>query len=238
MRRKRREYSQAERKELWERWKRGETISDIARALDRAPGTIHCTIREQGGVVPRERRRSRLALTLAEREEISRAVAAGESARRVAARLGRSPSTVSRELARCGGRRRYRAADAEPVRLGARAAAASLQARPQSRLVCTGRREARGGLVAGADRRLAESPLSGGSDSEGVARDDLPDLVHPGAGSVAARVDRPLAQKPFDPPAAQRIPRQSRPGPDRRCRLDPRAARGGGGPCDPRTLGR
>jgi len=113
MRRKRREYSQAERKELWERWKRGETISDIARALDRAPGTIHCTIREQGGVVPRERRRSRLALTLAEREEISRAVAAGESARRVAARLGRSPSTVSRELARCGGRRRYRAADAD-----------------------------------------------------------------------------------------------------------------------------
>jgi len=113
MTRKRREYSAVERRELWERWKRGESISDIARALDRAPGTIHYTIRRHGGVVPPERRRSRLALTLCEREEISRGVAAGDSARRVAARLGRSPSTVTREIARHGGRRRYRAAEAD-----------------------------------------------------------------------------------------------------------------------------
>src|SRR5229473_2087056 len=113
MQRKRREYSAAERRELWDRWKGGESISDIARALDRAPGTIHCTIRQHGGVVPRERRRSRFALTVCEREEISRGVAAGESARRVAARLGRSPSTVTRELARHGGRRRYRAGEAD-----------------------------------------------------------------------------------------------------------------------------
>jgi len=98
---------------LWDRWKRGESISDIGRALDRAPGTIHYTIRQHGGVVPPERRRGRLALTVSEREEISRGVAAGESARRVAARLGRSPSTVTRELARHGGRRRYRAAEAD-----------------------------------------------------------------------------------------------------------------------------
>jgi IS30 family transposase len=113
MQRKRREYSAAERRELWDRWKGGESISDIARVLDRAPGTIHCTIRQHGGVVPRERRRSRFALTVCEREEISRGVAAGESARRVAARLGRSPSTVTRELARHGGRRRYRAGEAD-----------------------------------------------------------------------------------------------------------------------------
>ncbi len=113
MARERRGYSAAERRELWDRWKRGESISDIARALDRAPGTIHCTIRQHGGVAPPERRRSRLALTLGKREEISRAVAAGESARRVAARLGRSPSTVTREIARHGGRRRYRAAEAD-----------------------------------------------------------------------------------------------------------------------------
>ena len=98
---------------MWERWKCGESISEIGRALDRAPGTIHCTIREHGGVPPRERRRSRLALTAIEREEISRGVAAGESARRIAARLGRAPSTVTRELDRNGGRRRYRAADAD-----------------------------------------------------------------------------------------------------------------------------
>jgi len=113
MRRKRREYSAAERRELWDRWKRGESISDIGRALGRAPGTIHETIRQHGGVAPPERRRSRLALTISEREEISRGVAAGEPARRVAARLGRSPSTVTREIVRHGGRRRYRAAEAD-----------------------------------------------------------------------------------------------------------------------------
>ena len=113
MARARREYSARERRELWERWKRGESISEIGRALDRAPGTIHCTIRQYGGVVPRERRRSRLALTLEEREEISRGVAAGDSARAIAARLGRALSTVTRELNRHGGRRGYRAAEAD-----------------------------------------------------------------------------------------------------------------------------
>lgn len=113
MARKRRGYSAEERRELWERWKRGESISEIGRALERAPGTIHCTIREYGGVAPPERKRSPRALTLREREEISRGVAAGCSARKIAARLGRSPSTVSRELNRHGGRRRYRAAEAD-----------------------------------------------------------------------------------------------------------------------------
>lgn len=113
MARKRRGYSAAERKELWERWKRGETVSDIARALERAPGTIHCTLRERGGIAPPERRRGRLALTLTEREEISRGIAAGESARKIAARLSRAPSTVTREVGRHGGRRRYRAAEAD-----------------------------------------------------------------------------------------------------------------------------
>lgn len=112
MARVRREYSAAERRELWERWERGETVSDIARALDRAPGTIHCTLRERGGVAPAVRRRL-LALTIAEREEISRGVAAGWSVRRIGAALGRAPSTVSRELGRNGGRDGYRAERAE-----------------------------------------------------------------------------------------------------------------------------
>jgi IS30 family transposase len=113
MARARKEYSAQERRELWERWQRGESISEIGRALDRAPGTIHGTLREHGGVPPRERRRSRLALTLEEREEISRGIATGESARSIGARLGRASSTITRELARHGGRRRYRAADAD-----------------------------------------------------------------------------------------------------------------------------
>jgi IS30 family transposase len=113
MARKRREYSAAERGELWQRWKRGESFGDIARVLDRVPATIYCTIRRQGGIAPPERRRSRLALTLPEREEISRGIAAGRSARRIAACLGRSPSTVTREIYRHGGRSCYRAAEAD-----------------------------------------------------------------------------------------------------------------------------
>lgn len=113
MAKRRRKYSTRERRELWERFKRGESISEIGRALHRAPATIHWTIRQHGGVAPPERRRSRRALTFREREEISRGVAAGDSARRIAVRLGRAPSTITRELARHGGRRRYRARAAE-----------------------------------------------------------------------------------------------------------------------------
>ena len=106
-------YTAAERRQLWDRWRAGESVSDIARALDRAPGTIHCTLRERGGVAPAERRRSRRALSVAEREEISRGIAAGESGRVIARRLARAPSTVSREIARNGGRHRYRASHAD-----------------------------------------------------------------------------------------------------------------------------
>lgn len=113
MARGRRQYTTAERKALWERWRRGETISDIAWALDRAPRTIHRTIRERGGVAPADRRRSDRALSLEEREEISRGIAKGDSLRRIAKRMGRSPSTVSREAARHGGRGHYRALDAD-----------------------------------------------------------------------------------------------------------------------------
>jgi IS30 family transposase len=98
---------------LWKRWKRGESVSEIGRALARGHDTIHWTIRQYGGVAPRERTRSRLALSVPEREEISRGIAAGDSARRIAVRLGRAPSTISRELARHGGRRRYRAGEAD-----------------------------------------------------------------------------------------------------------------------------
>jgi len=111
--RKRRRYSAEERQQLWQRWRRGESVSEIGRALDRGPGTVHAQIRQRGGLPPPERRRSRLALTLAKREEISRGVAAGASARAIACRLQRAPSTVTRELNRHGGRGGYRATEAE-----------------------------------------------------------------------------------------------------------------------------
>ncbi len=105
--------SAAGKKELWERWRAGESISDIARALQKPPGSIHGMLEATGGFSPPERRRRSCALTPAEREEISRGLASGESLRAIARRLGRSASTVCREVNRNGGRRRYRAQKAE-----------------------------------------------------------------------------------------------------------------------------
>jgi Helix-turn-helix domain len=105
--------SAARKKELWDRWKAGESISDIARALEKPPGSIHGVLKATGGIAPPQRRRSRWALTLTEREEISRGLAAGDSMRAIALRLGRPASSVSREVGRNGGRRHYRALKAD-----------------------------------------------------------------------------------------------------------------------------
>lgn len=105
--------SAAGKKEMWERWRAGESISDIARALQKAPGSIHGMIEATGGFSPPQQRKRRCALTLAEREEISRGLAAGESLRAIAARLGRPASTVCREVNRNGGRGNYRATQAD-----------------------------------------------------------------------------------------------------------------------------
>jgi IS30 family transposase len=105
--------SREKKAELWERWKRGQCASDIARALERTKGAIHHVLAFNGGIAPVARCRCKIALVLDEREEISRGIAAGQSIRGIAARLGRSPSTVSRELARHGGRSAYRATEAD-----------------------------------------------------------------------------------------------------------------------------
>ena len=92
--------SPAEKTEVWVRWKRGESLSDIGRALDRVPGAIFHVLAARGGVSPTPRTRSWLALTLTEREEISRGLARGCSLRGISASLGRAPSTISREVRR------------------------------------------------------------------------------------------------------------------------------------------
>src|SRR5271154_3772543 len=105
----RRGFTAAERTELWDRWKRGESLKAIGRAFGKPSSSIYFQVAPHGGIRPAERRRSRLALTLAEREVISRGVTADRSARSIAKLLGRSPSTVSREMSRNGGYDRYRA---------------------------------------------------------------------------------------------------------------------------------
>src|SRR5258705_3506515 len=102
-------FTAAEKTELWDRWKRGESLKAIGRAFGKQSSSIYFLVAPHGGIRPAERRRSRLALTLAEREVISRGVTAHRSARSIAKFLGRSPSTVSREMSRNGGYDRYRA---------------------------------------------------------------------------------------------------------------------------------
>ena len=105
--------SAIEKRGVWSRWKAGQTLHEIGRAFDKPHSCIRAVLLPRGGIPPAARRRSRLALTLAEREDISRGIASGSSVREIARRLGRAASTVSREVARHGGRVAYRAHDAD-----------------------------------------------------------------------------------------------------------------------------
>ncbi len=112
-RRPRTHYTEEQRALMWERWQKGDSLEKIAQLFDRYHPSIERILAETGGIRPAARQRSRLALTLAEREEISRAVVTGLSIRSIAASLGRSPSTISREINRNGGRHYYRANQAD-----------------------------------------------------------------------------------------------------------------------------
>jgi IS30 family transposase len=105
----RRGFSTLEKTELWDRWQRGESLKAIGRAFGKPSSSIYFQLAPYGGIRPAPRRRSRLALSLSEREEISRGIVAQRSIRSMASLLGRSPSTVSREVRRNGGYNQYRA---------------------------------------------------------------------------------------------------------------------------------
>jgi IS30 family transposase len=106
-------YSESQKALMWERWKKGESLQQIAQLFDRNHSSVNRILAETGGIPPAQRRRSHLALTLTEREEISRALVAGKSIRSIAALLGRAPSTISREIKRNGGQGCYRATQAD-----------------------------------------------------------------------------------------------------------------------------
>ena len=106
-------YTEAQKALMWDRWQKGETMASIARLFDRGHSSIQGIFAETGGIRPAPRRRSRLSLTLAEREEISRGVVAGYSIRSIAVSLGRAPSTISREITRNGEWESYRASEAD-----------------------------------------------------------------------------------------------------------------------------
>lgn len=106
-------YSESQKAVMWEHWRKGESLQQIAQLFNRNHSSIEGILAETGGIRPRQRCRCALALTLPEREEISRALAAGNSIRSMATSLGRAPSTISREIKRNGGYESYRAAQAE-----------------------------------------------------------------------------------------------------------------------------
>src|SRR6516162_3261209 len=107
-------FTPKQKAELWERWKSGQCVADIARALERRNKSgVYRVLAGNGGIAPAPRRRALVALRLEEREEISRGIAAGRSIRRIAQGLERSPSTVSREIRRNGGCSAYRASEAD-----------------------------------------------------------------------------------------------------------------------------
>jgi IS30 family transposase len=108
-------FTSAERTELWDRWQRGESLRAIGRAFGKPSSSIYFQLAPHGGIRPAPRHRSRLALTLPEREVISRGIVARRSIRSMARLLGRSPSTVSREVRRNGGRRPMNGPGTEPA---------------------------------------------------------------------------------------------------------------------------
>ena len=164
-------YSETDKAVMWDRWQKGDSLHNIARLFDRGHSSIQGIFAERGGIRPATRRRSHLALTLAEREEISRGVVAGGSIRSLATTLGRAPSTVSREIRRNGGRRGYRASEAEQ-------AAWDRARRPKSCKLARNRgagahrgAEAPAGVVTRANRGLAQAYVSSQRALPRVTRD-------------------------------------------------------------------
>jgi hypothetical protein len=96
-------YSEKQKALMWERWRKGEALQRIAQLFDRNHSSVQGILAETGGIQPPQRHRSRLALTLAEREEISRALVADDSIQSIAMRLDRAPSTICREIKRNSG---------------------------------------------------------------------------------------------------------------------------------------
>src|SRR5450830_577959 len=110
--RKRIIYTESQKALMWDRWRKGESLQQIAQLFDRNHSSVSGILSVSGGIRPPQRKRGGNVLSLAEREEISRAMVA-ESIRAIARNLGRSPSTISRELSRNGGPEHYRASDAD-----------------------------------------------------------------------------------------------------------------------------
>ena len=217
--RKRIYYTEADKALMWDRWQKGDTLHEIARLFDRHHSSVQGILGRTGGIRPPVRRRSSRTLTLAEREEISRGIASDRSLRSIALRLGRSPSTISRELARNGGSQGYRAHAADQ-------AAWDQALRPKRcrrNIGATRGQAAAAAVVAVADRRLAEAGISARRDAPGVTRDHLQDAVHSGPRGPEQRTAGASASQPRDASLTSLHAEERRSWPHHRCGQYPRA---------------
>ena len=206
--------SAEQRTEMWHRWKAGESLHEIGRAFGKDHGSIQFLLSQQGGIVPAVRRRSQPTLTLAEREDISRGIASGSSIREIARWLQRAASTVSREVARHGGRPLYRASEADHQ-------AWQSALRPRPCLLALYRKLR---TIVASKLILDWSPeqISGwlkiqypSNESMRVPRDHLPQLIHPGTRSAEERAGAAPAVQAVYPPLSARSGWRKVPGSDR-----------------------
>src|SRR6478672_918377 len=173
-------FTAAQKAELWERWKNGQSAAAISRALERKNKTgVERIVVLHGGIVPARRWRALAALRFEEREEISRGIAVGRSIRQIAQGLRRAPSTVSREIRRNGGSQAYRANRADR-----RARERALRPKPCRLALYSALRwrvapEARAAMVAAADLRLAEAGVPNPPRHADISRSDLSQPLHP-----------------------------------------------------------
>jgi transposase, IS30 family len=217
-----------EQEELWRRWRRGESLRLIARQMGKRGPSVRAFVLQSGGVQRRPPQRAARSLTAAEREEISRGIAAGASGRAIAKRLGRAPSTVSRELARNGGRSRYRAqcADAAAIRRAARPKPSKLAVDPRLRAVVEAKLALRWSLeqIAGWLRVTYPDDPTMRISHETIYLS----LYVQRRGALRGELRRCLRSGPGDAPPARQAPTPG-PRPAPRHDVHPRAARRGNG---------
>src|ERR1700746_3354829 len=191
-------YSAVQRSEIWDRWQAGESMSSIGRRFDRESSSVFSVISPTGGIRPPDRHRAKQALTLSEREEISRWLSMRRSLRSIARHLGRSASTVSREVSRKSGP--LPGCRVRSGRLGSGAASQALQAGLPPVLEADSIDWAAATMVAGTNSRVAQAHISGGATKSGVTRDDLSQPVHSGARRAEKRAASAPESKTHDPP--------------------------------------
>jgi len=190
------QYTESQKAEMWDRWQRGESLHQIAQLFDRYHTSVRGIIAASGGIRPPSRRRAASALSLAEREEISRGIALSHSIRAIACGLSRAPSTISREIRRNCGPAQYRATVADQ-------AAWRRASRPKPCKLGQHDRLARE-VPAKLQKQWCPEQIAGWlkrtypDDPTGVARNNLSHVVHPISWRAQEGVARPSTSYPGD----------------------------------------